>query len=283
MNYPREIPGTPLQASAGDMRTLLDTAAAIGKPQRNPDQDGKHYAVVPDGYECQPLPTLEMPARPIATVKLRDAASFVAYWNDHAEARSRIYATLEPAQFLAVFDDFDTQNGDSSIAYQADWRGFRAKFKVPASREWLLWNNANRKHMGQLAFAEFLQDNLPDVVEPAGGALLEMALRFEASQSGSFIAAHRLQDGSHDLQWKADNNASGTVKLPEFIKLSIPVFENEQATELTARLRYRVKDGTLAIWFELVRPHKVLEAAFRATWAKVEEGSGASILLGTPE
>ena len=55
---------------------------------------------------------------------------------------------------------------------------------MPPSREWLLWNKAHRQHMSQLSFAEFLQDNLPDVISPDGADLLDMSLKFEASQSG---------------------------------------------------------------------------------------------------
>jgi uncharacterized protein YfdQ (DUF2303 family) len=271
------------QPAAGDMRTLIDTLAALGKPQKNPDADGQHYVVAPQGFEVTPLPVEMVPARPRGTVKLRDAASFIGYFNAHKVARSTIYASLEPATFLAVFDDFDHSGAVGDVVDQSDWRGFRALFEVPASREWKLWTNANRKHMAQLAFAEFLQDNLPDVMQPAGAELLEMALNFEAAQSGNFIAAQRLQDGSHNLQWKADNNASGSVRLPEHITLRIPVFENEEPREIVARLRYRVPEGRLAIWFELVRPHKVLEEAFRATWARIESEGQTKVLLGSPE
>lgn len=272
-------------APAGDMRALLEAVTGIGKPHKNPDADGRHFAVVPEAWAVKELPTVQHPDRPSGTVKLRDAASFIRFFNDHKVPRSRVYACLDPASFLAVFDEFASPDAgnDSSVQKQADWRGFRAEFKVPASREWGIWTGANRKQMSQLSFAEFLQDNLPDVATPDGATLLEMSLNFEAAQSGNFIAAQRLQDGSHNLQWKADNNATGSVKLPEFITLRIPVFENEAPSDITARLRYRVPDGKLAIWFELVRPHKVLEEAFRATWARIQNDAAAVILLGSPE
>lgn len=44
-----------------------------------------------------------------------------------------------------------------------------------------------------------------------------------------------------------------------------------------------MNNGVLKIWYELVRPHKVLEAAFRAVWAQIEEQTGTKILLGSPE
>lgn len=274
-----------MQPTSNDSSTAaaLAAGAALAQPRQNPEPHGAAYTVVPPGYEVAELPRLGQPLHPKGMVKLRDAASFIQYVNDHANSDSRIFATLDPARFLAVFDEF-LCDPDYALGMegQANWREFRAEFAVPPSREWLLWNAANRKHMSQLGFAEFLQDNLPDVVQPSGAELLEVSLQFEASQSGQFISAQRLQDGSHNLVWKADNSGD-TVKLPEFIRLAIPVFENEAPRDIDARLRYRVKDGVLAIWFELVRPHKVLEAAFRQTWDRIKAETKCVILLGTPE
>lgn len=273
-----------LSEIASDQAALLAAGAALGSPRTHSTPDARPYAIVPEGYEVQELPRAHRPERPKALVKLRDAASFITYFNDHKTDYSRIFAQLDPALFLAVFDEFSVvTEGDAGVWPQADWREFRAAFAVPPSREWLLWTAANRKHMTQLSFAEFLQDNLPDVVQPAGADLLELALNFEAAQTGTYVATQRLQDGSHNLQWRADNNASGSVRLPEHITLQIPVFENETPSELTARLKYRVKDGALTLWYELVRPHKVLEAAFRAAWDRIAQGTGATILLGSPE
>lgn len=273
-----------LENFSSDQAALLAAGAALGQPRTHSTPDARPYALVPDGYTVLELPRAHVPERPRAIVRLRDAASFVRYFNDHKTDYSRIFAGLDPALFLAVFDEFSAVTpGDAGVWPQADWREFRAAFSVPPSREWLLWHAANRKPMSQVSFAEFLQDNLPDVVQPAGADLLELALNFEAAQSGTYVATQRLQDGSHNLQWRADNNASGTVKLPEHITLMIPVFENEAPSELQARLKYRVKEGNLSLWFELVRPHKVLEAAFRSAWERIADGTGAVILLGSPE
>lgn len=268
---------------------LLQMATAVGAPRINPDDDGKAYAVVPTGWHVEELPQRTYPERASGTAQMRDAPSFIAYVNKHKGSATTLYAQLEPAQFLAVFDDFHVITGDDQLAAVADlfaasnWRQWRAHFQVPASREWMLWNAKNRNRMNQLQFAEFLQDNLPDVAQPDGATLLAMALNFEAAREGRFIAAQRLHDGSHNLQWREETNAAGTVQLPEFIKLAIPVFENGDTYELAARLRYRVTDGSLAIWFELVRPHKVLEDAFHATWDRIKEGTALPILLGSPE
>ncbi len=270
-------------APACDLHAALQAGAALSAPRVLNGKSDKPFVLVPEGFTLQTTPQVSLPDWPKALVKLRDARSFITYFTDHKVERSRIYALLQPAKFLAVFDDFDTSAKTGDTDEQADWRDFRAVFDVPASNEWTTWTGANKKPMSQTEFAEFLLDNMPDVVSPSGSELYDAALCFEASSSGSFIATQRLQDGSHNLQWKADNNSAGSVKLPEFIGLSIPVFENESPVPIDARLRYRVTNGQLKIWFELVRPHKVLEQAFRDIWASIEAGAGVPILLGSPE
>jgi len=271
-----------------DSAALLAAGAALGPVRAGSGADHRQFVVVPGGFELREAPRMAVPDHPKALVKLRDGASFGRYFNDHKVERSNIYATLQPARFLAVFDDFDgradtTQGLDTDE--QADWRQFRAEFAVPASREWNTWTAIDRKDLGQLAFAEFLQDNLPDVVTPDGTTLLEMCLNFEAIQGGKVVATQRLQDGSVNLQFQAENVGGASVKRPDVIHLSIPVFENEKPSELSARLRYRIKrdDGSITFRIELVRAHKVLEAAFRDTWTRIEDATGARILLGTPE
>lgn len=276
----------PILEADTDAAVLIATGAALAEPRKNPDLDGLHYTLLPEGYKVAALPQVGVPKRPRGLVKLRDAASFIRYVSDHKVARSRIYALLQPAKFLAVFDEFETSTADPvDTDAQADWREFRAVFDVPPSREWTTWGAIDRKDMSQLAFAEFLQDNLPDVADPDSTDLLSMILNFEAVQGGKVVATQRLQDGSTNLQFQAENNASGSVKLPDVIKLKIPVFENSEPVELQARLRYRIKrdDGSITFKIELVRPHKVLEAAFRLTWDSIGASTGLPILLGSPE
>lgn len=270
--------------ASSNAAALLAAGGALGDAKTHPTADAVPYAVVPEGYVLEKLPTADLPLRPNGNVRLRDTASFVRFYKDHAADFSRIYATLEPARFQAVFDETRVVTfRDEHLHDQANWRQFRATFEVPPSREWKLWTSTDRMPMNQLQFASFLEDNLPDVVKPDGADLLQLALNFEAAQAGSFVATQRLQDGSHNLQWKSENNASGTVRLPEQITISIPVFENAEPQQIDARLRYRIKEGVLTIWYELIRPHKVLEATFRSAWATIAEQTGAAILLGTPE
>jgi uncharacterized protein YfdQ (DUF2303 family) len=260
----------------------IEAGLNLGKAQTNPLTDGRPYVLLPNGTTLQYLTdTVEAPPRAKGIVKLRDVASFVSAVNRWKSADTLLYGLLEPASFLAVFNDVE----DSSAGDIGAWRDFRATFVVPPSREWQVWNAANRKQMAQVGFAEFIEDNLPDIITPTGSDMLTLALNFEAAKTGRFVSSTRLKDGSSELLWKEDveQGKANKLELPDTITLNIPVFENSEPRELQARLKFRVKDGGLAIWYELVRPHKVLEAAFREVWARIEADTSLKPLLGTPE
>jgi uncharacterized protein YfdQ (DUF2303 family) len=264
---------------------ILAAGTSLAGPQKSPLNDGVPFVVVPDGYKVEHIfERDDSPARAIGVVKLRDATSFVTYFNRQKRAESLIYASLDPAKILGVIDDHRAYGSEFTNEDGANWRAYRVEFAVPASREWKTWTSKDRQPMTQLELAELIEDNLPDIVSPDGSTMLSVALNFEASKEGNFVSATRLQDGSTNFVWKEDVNATGNkIAMPSQITLSIPVFENGAPYSVDARIKYRVQNGTLKIWYELVRPHKVLEVAFRAIWSQIEEQTGTKILLGSPE
>ncbi|BBP95928.1 hypothetical protein BSFA1_10570 [Burkholderia sp. SFA1] len=268
-----------------DVAALLAAGVSLADPKKSLLSDGVPYVVVPEGYRVEHLfDRDENPARATGTVKLRDSASFIEYFNRQKRAESLIYASLDPARILGVIDDHRAYGSLKDSHDGANWRAYRVEFPVPASREWKTWTGKDRQAMSQLELAELIEDNLPDIVSPDGSTMLSVALNFEASKEGNFVSAARLQDGSTNFVWKEDVNATGNkIAMPSQITLSIPVFENGAPYSIDARIKYRIKDGVLKIWYELIRPHKVLEVAFREIWAQIEAQTATKILLGTPE
>jgi len=72
------------------------------------------------------------------------------------------------------------------------------------------------------------------------------------------------------------------MKIPERFFIGIPVFENCSPYKIECKLRYRLKDGGLTMWFDLVRDHKVLEAAFLDIWTEIAAGTQTTIWRGIP-
>lgn len=98
-NYPTANGAPP---AAADIKELVALGRSLGDAKANPTPDGAPFAVVPPGYTVAALPTIALPARAKGNIKLRDAPSFVRYFNDHKSDAARIYAQVDPAKFLAV-------------------------------------------------------------------------------------------------------------------------------------------------------------------------------------
>lgn len=263
------------------IRAIVDIAQQSIQPKAHPHADGLPFVVLVDpttgAQKIETLPTQLQPLRHKGMVKLLDVDSFKTYVGNLKAAQTRIYGSMVPSpRFIAVFNDHSTG--------VPGYRDFRAEFTVPFSREWTTWTKSDRQRKTQLEFAEWLEDNLPDVQKPTGAELLEIILDFEASKTGTFRSAQRLQDGSINFVW-ADQTAGrdgGQIRLPAAFVVSIPVFENRTPAEITARLKYRLNDGSLQLWYELVRPHKIVEAELKEIWSSIEE-LGLQVLLGYPE
>ena len=114
--------------------------------------------------------------------------------------------------------------------------------------------------------------------------MLEMALTFEANQDMRFKSAIRLQSGGVTMSFAQDDDAATLQKMQVFDRftLGFPVFWSGDAYQVDARLRYRVREGKLTFWFELIRQDKVLEAATQTLIAQIREKTGNPFFFGNP-
>ena len=135
--------------------------------------------------------------------------------------------------------------------------------------------------MSQEQFAHFIEQNLVDIVEPVSAEMLEISRSLIAKKSASFSSAIRLSDGSHQFSYDEDikgSTKSGNLAVPETFKIGIPVFLNGTGYAIEARLRYRIKEQSLEMWYELIRPHDVFEDAFNAIHAEISKETGMELI-----
>lgn len=230
---------------------------------------------------------LANPRRKLAHVRLHDADSFVEYTKRHGSLTdSTIWCEADykagRVAFLAILNDHGEEEA------KAAWRDHRAHFTPEFSEEWVRWVGQNKKQFTQAEFASFIEDNLKDIAatenSPTGAQMLEMALTFEANQDMRFKSAIRLQNGGVQMSFVQDDDAQTLQKMSVFDRFSLgfPVFWNGDAYRVDARLRYRVRDGKLSFWFELIRQDKVLEAATQTLIAQIREKTGNPFFFGEP-
>lgn len=263
-----------------EARAIADLAAA-GLEVSQAETHAAPFVVVPSGYRIENLEQhLQRPIRKRGIVAVRDAASFIELVKMHANDSTVLYRTTEPPKFVAVFNDH--QPGDSG---DAGWGDHQASYHCPLSPEWVAWQAANKRQMSQADFAQFIEDNLPDIVEPSGADMLEVSRTLQAKKKVNFASGIRLDNGQTQFTYEEqiDGKAGGRghLKVPEVFKIGVPVFEGGPRYAVNARLRYRISDaGALTLWFDLERPHTIVQHAVDEIDATVREATGFVTING---
>lgn len=240
-------------------------------------------------HEKDDEPYLSAPRRKKATVELHDVDSFVAYVKRHGSLAScTVWCLANYAAGRVGFTSIINDHGAEPAAQQ--WRDHTATFAPEFSEEWKRWNGRNgpAKAFNQFDFAGFIEENNKDIVSVGGSAtgaqMLEMALNMEANQDVKFKSSIRLQGGGVQLNYVADDDHQTITKMQLFERftLGMPVFWNGDAYQVDARLRYRVREGKLSFWYELIRQDKVLEAATSTMIETIKAQVGMPFFFGEP-
>lgn len=228
-------------------------------------QPGSTHIVVPNGYELHDVrDTFPTPDRLKGKTTVRDVDSFVALVNEFKTDATKVFGTITPPAFVGVL------NGNAQAAGPG-WGDHRVEYACPLTKEWKTWSGCNGKGMSQQEFAQFIEDNLPDLLD--GATMLEVSRTLEAKKNVNFASGIRLANGAVDFTFEEQvqgTAAKGKLQVPETFDLAFAVFEGGPAYKITARFRYRISDrGALTLWFDLHRAHKVLEDAVKQVWADI--------------
>jgi uncharacterized protein YfdQ (DUF2303 family) len=257
--------------------TEAKAIAALASASQTPGTIGTTpMVIVPEGYAVQNLESLlPAPTRKRGTVTLRDVASFITLVKQECTLNSRIYGRYDPPSFTAVLNDNSAAPG---------WQDHKAVFACPLSVEWKTWSGSDGSKMDQTSFAQFVENNLPDIAQPPAADMLEISRTLEAKKKVNFASGIRLSNGQNQLTYEeqiSGTAAKGQIQVPEEFTIGIPVLEGGPKYAVTARLRYRILEGgKMQMWFELVRPHKIIEDAVKEVWHQIAQETGLTMLNG---
>lgn len=246
--------------------------------------DGLDILVLPEGHHHVDLTAAVekaglAPRRKTGTVQLSEIGSFNVLVADQGESEKvYIYADPEARTLTAVLNDHVKEDDE------AGWRDHRAVFKADLSREFETWRRNDRQPMDQEAFAIFLEDNIADVVEPSGEALLQVALTLQAKSEVSFTSHKRLDNGQIQFAYSETIDAragAGLIEIPREFTLGVRLFKNGDGYKVRARLKYRLAAGKIKFWYELDRAENAIEDAFQDYVNQARE-NGFTVLFGKP-
>jgi len=233
---------------------------------------GTSFIAVPHGHQLESVEQFKnAPDRIRKSLKVLTPESFIQYFNKFCDDDSMV----------VLNDDIQSVTGllDYHAVSEPSWCEHQVKYACPKSREWDTWTRFNKNKFDQLAFAEFIEENIKDFAEPSGGELLEIATKFSVIRTAVFNSCVKLQSGEFEFQFSEQNNSKGTVTVPEKIAIGIAPFHNGTKYKISARLRYRLREGELKIWYELIEPEKVLEDAFNEVKTVIRNGIDKVLMI----
>lgn len=222
---------------------------------------------------------LPAPLRARGSVTLRDPSDFARYVAARETAQTTLFADDHDYSVTAVFNDHATE-------LLTGWRDHTAVLSLDLDPDWQRWIVRDRDLHSQADFGEQLEELAHTIVEPDAATMLEIALSFSAHRSATFGRATRLDTGDVQLTWSEDTSASagssGHLAVPQTFTLRVAPFRGTTPVDVTARLRYRIRDGRLTIGYQLHRPDIVSRDAFADVLASIGKTVTAPLLMGTP-
>lgn len=246
--------------------------------------EGARHLVTPPGYQLHDITaavekSLPTPSRKAGTAHLKDVPSLLVYLKDQAAtATAYVYANTDARSITAVFNDQRAGAG---------WRDHRASFRATFTPEFETWLKNDRVQKSQTEFAEFVEDNLTDLIGAEGTDLLKVATTMQAKTNIAFQSSKRLDNGQTVLSYTEAIDArageQGNLTIPKTFTLGVRIFKSDtDGFKLTARLKYRLNGSSVKFWYELERPERAIETAFNAYVAQLSE-SGYRVLQGVAD
>lgn len=274
-----------LACAEGDAAVIARLATASLVPQGVPT-DQPSFVVVPPGHTVHSLEYLQpAPLRTKRQPVFQTAAAFVAYVNRFTQTPAGTPWTTAPLIYAHEDTGCMTAVLDHPTAASPAWGEHTPRFKVKLTREWQAWIAANGKRCDQVAFAEFIENHLPEIAEPAGADLLAMVKGLDIRKAVQFQSSVRLDNGQVQLTYIEDvtgTAAKGTATLYDTFVLGLAPFEGVPSYRLTARLRYRLESGKVVLWLDLLRPEDVVHDAWTHLVTQVADETGVAVLAGQP-
>lgn len=274
-------------ADLDNIQAIIDAVRA-GVPTSVVSETAARRAVFVPGHGQHPsrIENIDLeagapkPLRKRGHVKVFDAASFNIILTDNADAGDiSIYfdRTPERPSVVAVL------NGNGKAG--PGWSDFRAEIVFRPTPQWAKWKAIDGKMLPQVQFAEFVEDNLEDVADPAGAVMLEIATYLEAVRTVNFRSGIRLTSGTIQFRHDQDDAAkvgAGTIEVPETIKLGIAPIFGLPSYVVPARFRYRITDGKLTLGVKPQRIESMMAQIVEDCIAKIERGANVSVMDGLP-
>lgn len=219
----------------------------------------------------------DRPLRKRGAITVFDVCSFNRALAQHDDGIILIYVDRDPAapKITAVLNGH-TGNGPG-------WGDHRAHLELRTTPQWKKWTGLDGRMIDQLAFAEHIEDNLADIVDPPGATMLEIAQHLEATRTAAYKSGIRLASGA--VQFQNLENVEAKVgprrlEIPEAFTLGLAPLRGLPPYRVPARFRWRIAEGgALKLGVRLQRIEDLMQTVLTDVVAQIDLSSGKRVLL----
>lgn len=266
-------------ADGDAVRAMMRHSHALREPDPIHDDNGDEVArlfVVPEGYRLHTVdlsPYRDRPKRKSGETTVKDADSFIDFVSTHGEPGTTLYADETAGTIKAVLN--------ASTAEAPGWADHSCTLRLSHTTEWVRWANADSTWLSQEAFAEFVEESLPDFRDPTPAHMLELSRTFEATKQAEFEGGIRLDNGQRQIGYKetvaARAGRNGHLEVPETMTVGLRVYKGGPGFNVEVRLRYRINNGNLVLAVKIDRREDLIETAFAGTVETVTDRLRGSV------
>lgn len=255
-------------------------------PSRDQDWTGTAL-VIPCDCKAVPWPERkgDRPRFLVARPEFYDVADFIRYVNDFKDGCTRIFANVRWNAMTAILDYHETGVGGDPEEPMPRHGDHVARFQARHSEEWDAWMGSSEKQMSQVDFAEFVEDNYLDIVDPEPEHMLRVATGLHATNNATFRSAHNMANGQVNVSFDEQIDgrvAGGDLEIPQTFSVGLRPFEGCSRFPIECRFRYRLREGQLKMWYKCLRTQPIIDQAFDAILDRVRDESGIEPLSGAP-
>lgn len=305
---------------ADNTQAIIDVVRKLSEVEsikigQTPGEDPQDIVVlsVPDAHGGRKITPVREFLEPFALAPRRRKGiasfsvleDFIDHVKRFSDEHSVIFADLESTEPTLTSVLNYNEAKATGLPRFGDHRGV---YNFPLSKEFRTWKGNAEKKMPQQAFAEFIEDNVLDVMSPidpenplAGAALdFQIGLGVKLASMQDLIAmskglsmnvesqvtnAINLSTGEIDLKFvtRMTDGQGGPMTIPGGFILAIPVFDQGKRYQIPVRLRVRKVEDKLVWWYSPHRLEKALRLACDESCDQVEDHSKLPLFHGSPE
>lgn len=231
----------------------------------------------------------DRPRRKKGTVHVQSSTSFVDYIHKHGLDATEVWADPARQGLVGVINAHGHAEGTTDLADEgnAGHGDHRVILELVPTPAWTAWVTRDKQWMDQATFAEHLEDNVLDITHPDAATMLEIAQSFHATTGVAFKSSERLHSGEAALHYEETTSAragqKGDLEIPTEFSLALQPYAGQtEAVEITARFRYRIRDGHLSLSYALSHTDRILRGLFDEIAGHVDANINQTVFTGRP-